>query len=917
MIKKCALLTFILCLHFGLITLSASAAVFPGREWECRAPESLGVDAGMLTQLEALLGGRGCVIKDGYVVHAWGDQSERGDWASSAKPVLSTLVFFAMQEGLIESVDQPVADFGWEFRPKDQGITFRHLGGMMSGYARPEGPGEAWAYNDYAIQLYQKTIFDKVFCGDAKEVAEAPNRFGALGLQDGLEFTERRRLSASVRDFARICWFWMNHGRWNGRQVLPERYFDLFMCPQTPFYLPNSIEAETNDYLGIGTYGGESSHFSKCGPGIYGFNWWFNGTGRAHPFLRNWPDAPVDTFMTLGVRGNTTAMVPSLGLLLVTGDANWGEQNPGDHTTPMNQALRLLAASAGYVEPPAQVTGAMRKCQAVTLTFQGADTGEHAADNPFLDYRLDVTFTCGKRAHTVPGYYAADGNAGESGADAGGVWRARFLPEAAGRWMYRVSFRRGVGIAVSEDPEAGTPAALDGVSGEFMIGEADVTAPGFLNAGVLRHENGRYPRFSETGEYFLKGGADSPENLLAFADFDQTTPSHQFAPHAYDWRSGDPVWRDGKGRNLIGALNYLAGKGMNSVYFLTMNVGGDGKDVWPWTAESERVRFDCSKLDQWETVFGHMDRLGLMLHVVLQEQENDQLLDGGALGPERRLYHRELVARFAHHPALVWNLGEENTNTDAQRRAFAAHIRSLDTYAHPIVLHTYPSERDTVYRPMLGAGVLDGLSLQITDMRDAYPETLKWVRASAESGTPWIVALDEIGPPDTGVKPDEDDPDHDEVRRFALWGSLMAGGAGCEWLFGHRFAHNDINCEDWRSRDCMWDQTRHAISFFQQYLPFAEMTPWTEGIRGEGVWCFAKPGKLYALYAPDPALIRLDLPACDFQVRWYDPRNGGALIEGALLHGSTDVNPGPAPNASDKDWVLLIERQRLEPHRRR
>jgi len=193
----------------GLIFLlnSATGPVFPPAEWEMRAPEQLQVNSAMLDQLAAQLGGRGCIVKDGYVIKTWGDQAERGDWASSAKPVLSTMLFFALKEGLVKSVDQPLSDFWEGLKEKDRTITFRHLGSMTSGYARPEGPGEAWAYNDFAIQLYQKTLFDKVFKGDAKAVAEDPKRLGALGFQDGLKFTDRRRLSASVRDFARIAWF--------------------------------------------------------------------------------------------------------------------------------------------------------------------------------------------------------------------------------------------------------------------------------------------------------------------------------------------------------------------------------------------------------------------------------------------------------------------------------------------------------------------------------------------------------------------------------------------------------------------------------------------------------------------------------------------------------------------------------------
>ncbi|MEZ5397230.1 MAG: hypothetical protein R2724_31245 [Bryobacterales bacterium] len=48
-----------------------------------------------------------------------------------------------------------------------------------------------------------------------------------------------------------------------------------------------------------------------------------------------------------------------------------------------------------------------------------------------------------------------------------------------------------------------------------------------------------------------------------------------------------------------------------------------------------RDRYDVSKLDQWEVVFRHMDRLGLMLHVVTQETENDTRTRRRA-GPERR-----------------------------------------------------------------------------------------------------------------------------------------------------------------------------------------------------------------------------------------------------------------------------------------
>ena len=174
--------------------------VFPDRSWEQREPAALGMDAALLDQLANQLGGRGCVVKDGYMVKAWGDQSQVADVLSSAKPVLSTLLFFAIEEGLVKSVDQPIAEFGWELKEKDRGITFRHLGAMNSGYARPESPGEAWAYNDYAIQLYQMTLFDKVFKEDAKRAAENPTTAWGVGIRGRFEiFRKEAHLGIGAR----------------------------------------------------------------------------------------------------------------------------------------------------------------------------------------------------------------------------------------------------------------------------------------------------------------------------------------------------------------------------------------------------------------------------------------------------------------------------------------------------------------------------------------------------------------------------------------------------------------------------------------------------------------------------------------------------------------------------------------------
>ena len=93
---------------------------------------------------------------------------------------------------------------------------------------------------------------------------------------------------------------------------------------------------------------------------------------------------------------------------------------------------------------------------------------------------------------------------------------------------------------------------------------------------------------------------------------------------------------------------------------ISLNILSDGKDVWPYSDHNERYRFDCSKLDQWEIVFDHMERKGVMLHLLTQETENETLLDNGETSVQRKVYYKELIARFGHHLGIIWNMGEEN-----------------------------------------------------------------------------------------------------------------------------------------------------------------------------------------------------------------------------------------------------------------
>ncbi len=565
------------------------------------------------------------------------------------------------------------------------------------------------------------------------------------------------------------------------------------------------------------------------------------------------------------------------------------------------------------------VEGELKQWHKVTLSFEGDNISENDSENPFLNYRLNVTFKNGSKTYTVPGFYAADGNAAETSADAGQVWKVRFRPDQTGEWSYEASFRKGEAIAVNDDVNAGEAVAFDGAKGSFIIAKTDKTGVDFRSKGRLQYVGERYLQFSGNKEYLVKGGAGSPENFLGYYEFDQTPATHKFEPHTKDWKNGDPVWQNGKGKNIIGALNYLAAKGMGSLYFLTMNVQGDGKDVWPWNNVNERYRFDCSKLDQWEIVFDHMDKLGIMLHVMTQETENELLLDLGETKTQRKLYYRELIARFAHHLGVTWNLGEENgyetwspkAQDDDDRKAMAKYLSTNDPYKNHVALHTHASTKAQIeiLEPVLGYQHITGPSLQIHAPKNTHELTKHWIQASEEANHIWVTSLDEIGPANAGAIPDADDPGHFEMRKEVLWGNLMAGGAGVEWYFGYKYAHNDLNCEDLRSRDILWDQTRYALEFFRMHLPYNKMKSADELTKNSEDYVLAKEGSIYAIYLPKIKETKIDLTGVNtsFSVQWYNPRKGGKLQKGTVrkVRGGKVVSLG-FPPSKEKDWVALL-----------
>lgn len=578
-------------------------------------------------------------------------------------------------------------------------------------------------------------------------------------------------------------------------------------------------------------------------------------------------------------------------------------------------------ASGEVLSPGAsEVVGELKTWHKIRLNF-GADTiySEAGTVNPFMDRRLDVTFN-GPAGETlvVPGFFAADAKSDSSGADSGNNWSVFFRPPSAGVWTWTTSFKGGTEVAIDTTGLVGaTIAALDGVTGTLTITASDKTAPDLRAKGRLEYVGERYRKWAgETDGYFIKVGPDSPENLLGYADFDNTIDNggaggtkndlqntstyqdalgdtytwpgdglHRFAPHVNDWNAGDLTWGTDQGKGIIGALNYLASKGMNSVSMLLNNVGGDGQEVYPFLTynnqagpQTERLQYDISKLEQWELVMDYAEQKGFHLHFKLMETENLDLMEDNELW----LYYREMVARFGHHLAITWNLGEENDLdiSDIQDRAIMLRKWNPWTGKH-VVVHTFPFEVDLVYPQLLGLEEITGISLQ-DGYQDAAGVLVNYDTLSSNNGHQWVVCYDEVNSAWHGVTPDagypgpwtSNPPNQNVLREKALVQPLMSGAEGVESYFGYDLPMSDLDAEDFRSRDQWWDYCRWAKDAVEM-VPFWQMDradqyttdPSDEWVLSDGIssWLF---------YSKDGGDLDYNLPTGQYEVQLIDMTTG-------------------------------------------
>ncbi len=474
----------------------------------------------------------------------------------------------------------------------------------------------------------------------------------------------------------------------------------------------------------------------------------------------------------------------------------------------------------------------------IELIFTGPESRGMGEPNPFA-IPFDVLFTGPDGGnYLVPGFYDGDGMGGMDG----NVWKARFSADINGTWSFH-----------TQSPEP----LLNGLNGTIAVIDPPVDAPDLYRLGRLEYVGERYFKF-RNGGYWIKAGADEPENLLGGA-------------------FGENDWEEKK-RQIDQLVSYR----VNSVYVMTHNIDGDHQDVWPWagaTAEEAKQnadRFDVARLAQWRALFEHIQERGLVIHLVLED-------DSAWTGFNYSRYYREIVARFGDLPALYFNFCEEHNEAHTLDEAlgYMALLDTIDPYDHPRTIHNVniPRAEYVTHHAVHAASIqTDPKSPQMLNQL-----AVDWFAAPLVRGRrPLVLGFDEARPPD---------------ERGSWWAVYLGGGIW-ESLLPVETGYAEYQRE--------WDELVLAKRFMET-LPVADMFPANHIVTAGTAFCLAQPGEVYAFYLPSGGEIEVDLTRGNhYELQWFDPRARVREPWSAVQ----EIEGGPVKLASPTtdDWALRIRR---------
>lgn len=252
-----------------LITLQSSVepindTIIPGPEWEqYKTPEAAGWSSAKLAKAKAIAEKVGSasvlIIYKGAVVQSWGDASRRFCMHSARKATLSALLGIYIDKKLIDP-KSTLADLGIDEVTPLTSIEKRatvmdlltcysgiYLPSVIGGSQMPprgaHAPGEKWYYNNWNFNALN-TIFEqqtKTGLTDAfmSNIAlpigmEDFRKNDAFYIREKISLHPGYHINLSSRDFARFGLMYLNDGRWNDQQIVPEQWVKESIVSHAP-----------------------------------------------------------------------------------------------------------------------------------------------------------------------------------------------------------------------------------------------------------------------------------------------------------------------------------------------------------------------------------------------------------------------------------------------------------------------------------------------------------------------------------------------------------------------------------------------------------------------------------------------------------------------------------------------------------
>ena len=156
-------------------------------------------------------------------------------------------------------------------------------------------PGKLWRYSSGTTNLICRVLRESF--GSDREYLAFPRRelFDRIGMRGAVletdpsgTFLGSSMLYASARDWVRFGLLYLDGGRWEGEQLLPEGWVAASVTPT-----------------------------EQAARGRYGRHWWLNAGDVEDPSQRVYPSLPRDLFYASGYEGQLLAMVPSRRALVL------------------------------------------------------------------------------------------------------------------------------------------------------------------------------------------------------------------------------------------------------------------------------------------------------------------------------------------------------------------------------------------------------------------------------------------------------------------------------------------------------------------------------------------------------------------------------------------------------------------------